>query len=94
MLLCMQDYVNLQVALGTKHINSPSVKHRFPSQRSRFYTRGKTPLSIPLMFGNCVVGERASYEVLLRYGSSISTKMSSFYLLRTKFELRWGGWQS
>ena len=41
MLLYMQDYVNLQVALGTKHINSPSVKHRFPSQRSRFYTRGE-----------------------------------------------------
>ena len=34
MLLYMQDYVNLLVALGIKHFNSLLVKHRFLSQRS------------------------------------------------------------
>ena len=31
MLLCMEDYVNSLVGLGTKHFDSSSVKHRFPS---------------------------------------------------------------
>ena len=44
MLLYIQDYVNLILALGTKHLNSPSLNHRFSSQSSRFdFKSGKDP---------------------------------------------------
>ena len=44
MLLYMEDYINSLVVLANKHCNSLMVKHRFPSQRSRFDSRsGKYP---------------------------------------------------
>ena len=39
MLLHMQGYIFVLVALGTKHCSSSSVKHQFPSQRTRFDSR-------------------------------------------------------
>ena len=47
---------------------------------------GKTPMNTLLMFGYCV-GERVLQETLLRYGSGIFVKITSFCLLRTKFEV-------
>ena len=42
-------------------------------------------MNVLLMFGYCI-GERVSLLVVLRYGSCISVKTTSFCLLRTKFE--------
>lgn len=48
--------------------------------------QGKTPMNTILMLGYCV-REMVSQEILHRYGSCMSIKMSIFCLLRTKFEV-------
>ena len=45
MLLHIPDYINLLMALGNKHFNSPSIKYTTNSQRSRFDTRRRKLIS-------------------------------------------------
>ena len=79
------------MALGIKHFNSLLVKHRFPSQRSRFHSkRGEHPWT--LFWCSVTVLMKKYQQVVVRFGSCISVKITSFCLLRTKFEMwRRGG---
>ena len=43
-------------------------------------------MNVLLMFGDCV-GERVSLLLVLRYGSCILVKTTSFCLFRTRFEV-------
>ena len=60
----MQIYVNSLVTLGTKHFNSPLVKHK--SRLVKYL--GKTPTNTLFIFGYCV-GESVSMHVALGHGS-------------------------
>ena len=71
MLLCMKDHVNSLVALSTKHFDSLSAKHRFPSQRSRLDSKKmRTPMNTVLIFSYCI-----SDEYRRRFRSCVSVKI-------------------
>ena len=91
MLLCMQDFVKSLVALATKHFNSQSIKHQFPSQRSTFdFWSGKHPW---ILFWYSVTALVIEYRRM--YRSCILVKILVFAYVEPNLVRSWriGVWR-